>query len=177
MAGGRHRTHRLEGRHTVVAALVAVAGVLALVLLSSLSTPLWTNPGQPVNVKGNQQQNNDACVVPSNGKGNCLSTFGVEVGRIGPIYPTQTLQLPVRWSNPNSFDIVVNSFTATVTSSVAGCAAGNLVVPVGTQRPNQTVPRKGTASNTLSVSLPATADDACQTAAFSIRIDATAVKR
>ena len=99
-----------------VAAVAAIGGWALTSHSASLFAAQQTAAAQG---SGNGAGGNDTCVVPSSGNGNCSKTFGVTVGKVGLIYPGQTRQLPVTWSNPNSFDLNVESYnvTAAVPSS------------------------------------------------------------
>lgn len=159
---------------------VTVAGVaLTAAVLHSAPVTELTATGQAVVAQGNGQSN-DQCVTPSNGQGNCLSTFGVSVGAVNPIYPTQTRTLPVTFSNPNSFAIVVDSWKPTVSVPAgSACPASALSVPTDTRTAAgpPSVPAKGSASVTLPVTLLNTAPNACQRVTFAVTVTATAVKK
>lgn len=159
----------------------AAAATVVVLLLASPSTSPFGASGQSVAAQGNGQSN-DNCVIPSNNKGNCLGTFGVSVGSINPIFPGQSRALPVTVSNPNSFDILIVEYTATVKvpgGTPAACSPSSLVVPSGRVMlaPRLPVAPRGNASMTVPVRLPASAPDACQRVAFSISVTATAVKK
>lgn len=131
---------------------------------------------------GNTITGTDNCVVPSNSNGNCRKTFGVRVGDIGPIYPGQTRHLPVVWSNPNSFDIQVVSYSLSVnvpTGSSSTCPASSLQVADGkvSLNPAVAVVRNGSSSSSVPVTLPVSAPEGCQQVPFSITVDATAVMK
>ena len=116
------------------------------------------------------------------GNGNCSKTFGVAVGKVGLIYPGQTRQLPVTWSNPNSFDLNVETYTVTaaVPSSVAArCAASNLTVPAGNRTPSPAIAiaRNASTTTTIPVSMPKSAPNGCQAVTFTVTVNATAVKK
>lgn len=163
--------------------LVVGAGTLSS---PSASTGPTQGGGQHVlaakGSNGNTHTGTDNCIEPSNGNGNCQKTFGVAVGAIGPIYPGQTQQLPVTWSNPNSFDIQVVRYSlgvAVPSGSATACPASSLQVASGqvTLNPTVTVPRNGSSSSTVPVTLPVSAPDGCQQVPFSITVNATAVKK
>jgi len=125
---------------------------------------------------------NDNCVEPSNGNGNCVKTFGVTVGQTPLLYPSLVRQVPVTYSNPNSFDIEVATYRVSVSvpsSKATVCPASSLQVPSGTVtlNPRPTAPKKATVSTTIPVKLPATAPEGCQGVTFTITVNATAVKK
>jgi hypothetical protein len=164
----------------VLVRTVAVAAVVTWALSSHSASPFAARP--TASAQGNGSGGNDNCVVPSNGNGNCSKTFGVAVGKVGAIYPGQTKQLPVTWSNPNSFDIDVATYTAgvSVPSTVASrCATSNLTVPAGTRTPSPaiSVVRNGSTSTSIPVTMPKAAVDGCQGVAFTVTVNATAVKK
>jgi hypothetical protein len=125
---------------------------------------------------------NDNCVEPSNGNGNCAKTFGVTVGQTQTLYPGLIRALPVTYSNPNQFDILVSSYGVSVSvpvSKAAACPASNLEVPSGTVtlNPKLTAPKKGSVATTIPIKLSADAPDGCQLVSFTITIHASAVKK
>jgi hypothetical protein len=131
---------------------------------------------------GNGSGGNDNCVEPSNGNGNCAKTFGVKVGQTPLLYPTVTRNLPVTYSNPNSFDIEVTTYRVSVSvpaSKATICPASSLLVPTGTVTlaPRITLPKKGSAAATVPIGLGANAPEGCQDVTFSVTVDATAVKK
>jgi hypothetical protein len=134
------------------------------------------------NGNGNGNGGNDNCVEPSNGNGNCVKTFGVTVGHAPLLYPTLTRNLPVTYSNPNSFDIEVTTYRVSVsvpTSKAGACPASSLLVPTGTVTlsPRIALPKKGSAATTIPIRLGADAPEGCQDVTFSVTVDATAVKK
>jgi hypothetical protein len=134
------------------------------------------------NGNGNGNGGNDNCVEPSNGNGNCVKTFGVKVGQTPLLYPTVTRNLPVTYSNPNSFDIEVTTYRVSVTvpaSKTAICPASSLLVPAGTVTlsPRITLAKKGSSTTTIPISLGANAPEGCQDVTFSVTVDASAVKK
>ena len=106
----------------------------------------------------------------------------MRVGAVTPIYPGQTRALPVTVTNPNSFDILVDQYTAVVkvpAGTPAGCGPSALVVPGGPVKlaPRVPVARQGTAAFTVPLQLRSSTVDACQRVAFAISVTATAVKK
>lgn len=136
----------------------------------------------PAAANGNGNGGSDNCVDPSNGNGNCVKTFGVKVGQTPLLYPTLTRNLPVTYSNPNSFDIEVTTYRVSVsvpTSKAGACPASSLLVPTGTVTlsPRIALPKKGSAATTIPIRLGADAPEGCQDVTFSVTVDATAVKK
>jgi hypothetical protein len=124
----------------------------------------------------------DNCVDPSSQAGNCEHRFGVVVGQAQTLYPGLNRTLPVTYTNPNSFDIYVNTYRVSVSVPAAKatlCPASNLLVPSGTVTlsPNLKVGRNASVSTTVPVKLAASAPDGCQQVAFSITVNASAVKK
>lgn len=131
---------------------------------------------------GNAGGSTANCVEPSNGNGNCEKRFGVTVGQTQPLYPSLTRSLPVTFSNPNSFDILVTTYRVSVsvpTSSAASCPASSLEVPSGTVTlsPRLTAPKKGSVVTAVPIKLSADAPEGCQQVSFTITVDASAVKK
>jgi len=125
---------------------------------------------------------NGNCVEPSNGNGSCVKSFGVAVGSAPTLYPGLLRSLPVSYSNPNNFDIFVTSYRVSVSvpsSQTSTCPASNLQVPAGTVTlsPRLTAPKKGSVATTIPIRLSANAPDGCQSASFSITVNASAVKQ
>lgn len=117
------------------------------------------------------------CTDPSNDK--CEHHFGVSVGQTQTLYPGLARTLPVTYSNPYSFDILVSSYRVTVSvDRPASCAVTNLIV-TGTVNlnPKLLVARSSSASTTIPVTLAAGAPNGCQQAKFSLTVDATGVKK
>jgi hypothetical protein len=123
---------------------------------------------------------NGSCVEPSNGNGNCVKSFGVTVGRAQTLYPGLVRTLPVTYSNPNSFDILVTTYRVSVTSpQPSTCPASSLQVPSGTVtlNPQLTAPKSGSVGTTIPIKLSANAPDGCQSVSFAITVTASAVKK
>ena len=124
----------------------------------------------------------DNCVDPSSQAGNCEHSFGVTVGQAQTLYPGLSRTLPVTYTNPNSFDIYVNTYRVSVSVPAAKatlCPASNLLVPSGTVTlsPNLKVGRNASVSTTVPIKLAPSAPDGCQQVAFSITVNASAVKK
>jgi hypothetical protein len=116
------------------------------------------------------------------GGGGSGDTFGVIVGHAQTLYPSLTQALPVTYSNPNSFDILVKTYRVTVSVPAAqatACPASSLQVPSGTitLSPTLAVARNSAVSITVPIKLAASAPTGCQRVAFTISVDATAVKK
>jgi hypothetical protein len=106
----------------------------------------------------------------------------VTIGQTPLLYPTVTRNLPVSYTNPNSFDIEVSTYRVSVSvpsSNVAACPPSSLMVPAGTVtlNPRITVPKKGSVSRIIPIRLGADAPEGCQGVTFSITLNATAVKK
>lgn len=173
---GGHVTGRAVRR---ARALAAAAGLVCLGVAAVPVVAGLHSTGQAAAAQGNGRTN-DNCVEPSNGTGNCISTFGVTVGSVNPILPSQRRTMPVTFTNPNSFDISVTSYVVSVTTpSGRGCAASHLLVPAGTQRPagGIAVPKKGSSGITIPVTLSNTVTDSCKGVPFSVTVDASGVKK
>lgn len=177
MEPGRTRRRAVIAGCVLLAAVV-VGGVLHLV--SSPSSPDRAGFPAAAGVNGGGG-GTDNCVQPSNNHGNCAGVFGVAVGTASGLVPTRTASLPVTWSNPNSFDILVDGYTVSATASNrVGCAMGSIQTPgkvvlSGGSRIN--VAGRRSTTTTLTVAMPNSAPDACRGATYSINVTATAVKK
>jgi len=125
---------------------------------------------------------NGNCVEPSNGNGNCVKSFGVTVGHAQTLYPGLARTLPVTYSNPNSFDIVVTTYRVSVSvpsAQSSACPASSLLVPSGTVTlsPQLTVPKNGSVATTIPIKLSSGAPGGCQSVTFTITVTASAVKK
>jgi hypothetical protein len=134
------------------------------------------------NGNGSSSSSNDNCVEPSNGNGNCVKTFGVTVTDAGPLYPGVPITLPVRFSNPNNFDIKVTSYRVSVSVPLGtvGCSSDDLhVLPSRAVDLNQgvTVAKNGWVDNPIQVKLLSDAPEGCQSVPFSTTVNASAVKK
>ena len=134
------------------------------------------------NGKSTPPNGTDNCVDPSSQAGNCEHRFGVAVGQTQTLYPGLTRSLPVTFTNPNSFDILVTSYRVSVAapaSKATTCPASNLQVPSGTVNlnPRLAAPKQGSVATTVPIKLSADAPDACQQVTFSITVNASAVKK
>jgi hypothetical protein len=125
---------------------------------------------------------NGNCVEPSNGTGNCVKSFGVAVGQAQTLYPGLVRSLPVTYSNPNNFDILVTTYRVSVSvpsSQSTACPASSLQVPSGTVtlNPQLTAPGNGSVATTIPIKLSSGAPDGCQSVTFTITVNASAVKK
>ncbi|WP_460818445.1 hypothetical protein [Nocardioides korecus] len=123
----------------------------------------------------------DNCVQPSGGNGNCAGTFDVTVGSVTGLVPTRSVSVPVTFSNPNSFDIVVDGYSVTVPrTNATGCpttsvqAAGQVTLP-STNR--VVVVAKKSASLSTVVTMLNSSPNACKGAQYTINVTASAVKK
>ncbi len=92
---------------------------------------------------------------------------------VAGLYPNATVTATVRVDNPQSEAITVQSAVVTVGDASPSCAALNLVAEPFSG--NVTVPGSGTATLPIHIHMAATAPDACQGAAFPLRLAATGV--
>lgn len=125
---------------------------------------------------------NANCVEPSNGNGNCEKSFRVTVGQTQALYPGLPRTVPVTYSNPHNFDIFIATYRVSVTvpgSLASACPASNLEVPSGTitLNPRLTAPKNSSVATTIPIRLSASAPDGCQQVAFTITVNASAVKK
>jgi hypothetical protein len=90
------------------------------------------------------------------------------------LYPGASQPQWVRITNPNHFDILVTSLTATAGSRATGCPAGNLtVVPLRTPVRVRATSYTDTA---LTARLSPTAPDGCKNLTFPLTYSGTATK-
>lgn len=175
------KPERDRRRSAWVGCLLLAALVLGgVVWASSASAP--TSLGRPaaagVNGGGGGTDN---CVEPSSNNGNCAGTFTVTVGSVGGLTPTRTVAVPVTWSNPNNFDILVDGYTVSIPSTSRSTCPGSSVQVAGkvtlTGASRVTVPGRKSASTTLAVTMAAAAPEACQGVRYVVSVTATAVKK
>lgn len=101
-------------------------------------------------------------------------------GSIVDLYPGATATLTLRFSNPLPQDIVVMTADVTVVStdkpgcSTSSVAATSYAAPSGG---GVAVPKRGTATVGVPISMRASADDACSGATFSLAYAGTAVPK
>ena len=101
------------------------------------------------------------------------SRFSIS-GNVAGLYPGASLLLVLTISNPQQFAIVVNSITTSVGSPSASCSAANL--SVSSFLGSLAVPAQGTATVTVTATMPHSAPNACQGAVFPLQYSGTAVK-
>lgn len=98
--------------------------------------------------------------------------LGVRVGSVGGLYPGHRVKLGVRYVNPYSFPIVINSVTIRA-HGTARCTARQLMRP---KTPRLRLPSRSSVTSTIKVGMRRSAPDACQGVRFAVRVRATAVK-
>lgn len=178
-AGGTSRARAL-GWWAVPAVAVGVAGAVWFAGPSSTPDRERARPAAGVQ-GGGGGGGTDNCVAPSQGQGSCAGVFGVSVGSTTGLVPGLTRTVPVTWSNPNQFEILVDSYAVVASvpaAYVRTCPATSLVAPGASPlTPRVVVPGRGTASSYVPVTLSRTAPDACQRVPFGVTLTATAVKR
>lgn len=131
-------------------------------------------------------RNNTSCQPVTDGP---VKDFGLMVGTMAGIYPTGSKPIPLTFSNPHNFDIVVKTVAVQVSDANDDCSESHLQRPSGTvtlQSP-VVVPKNGTAAGptpnssdgqVLRVTLLNSVPDACQSpTTWPITVTATAVKR
>src|SRR5215208_7086702 len=109
----------------------------------------------------------------SNGEANGHRDFVVS-GQVEGLRPGGTLPMVLTVRNPNSVAIRVTRLTVTAAAAAAGCPASSLTLPNWTG--SLQVPKDGTASLTVNVTLKATASNACQGARWPLTYGGTAEK-
>ena len=98
--------------------------------------------------------------------------LGVRVGSVGGLYPGRRVKLGVRYVNPYSFPILINSVTVRV-HGTARCTARQLMRP---KTPRLRLPSRSSVASTIKVGMRRSAPDACQGVRFAVRVRVTAVK-
>lgn len=172
-----------RGTLTTMGALALGAAVMASV--PSNPSPVLTGSGTNAANPNCNGKNNSSCTPSSAGP---VKEFGVAVGPMTGIYPTGWKSIPLTFSNPHNFDIVVKTVAVRVSNATVACEATHLQHPVGvvTLRSPITVPKKSSRpgpsgasddGQTLRVTLLNSAPDSCQNVRFPITVTATAVKR
>lgn len=99
--------------------------------------------------------------------------LGVRVGSVSGLYPGHRVALGVRYVNPYSFPIIIDTVRVGA-DGTALCTARQLMRP---RRPRhvRVSPRSSVAS-TIKVGMRKSAPDACQGVRFALRVQVTAVK-
>jgi hypothetical protein len=186
-----HRRRRGVWLGLLVVLLLALCGVAYAVSTSPSASTSQGKPSASPTATGTQvvlapassnASGNGNCVEPSNGTGNCVKSFGVAVGQAQTLYPGLVRSLPVTYSNPNNFDILVTTYRVSVSvpsSQSTVCPASSLQVPSGTVtlNPQLTAPRNGSVATTIPIKLSSGAPDGCQSVTFTITVNASAVKK
>jgi hypothetical protein len=98
--------------------------------------------------------------------------LGVNVGSVGGLYPGHRVALGVRYVNPYSFPIAIDSVSVNATGT-AKCTARHLM-PTRSQR--LSLPSGSSVASTIQVGMRVSAPDACQGVRFAVRVRVTAVK-
>lgn len=101
-------------------------------------------------------------------------SFEVSVGRVTGLYPGSVTDVPVSYTNPNSFAIRVTDATLSG-KGPASCPASFL--RTGQHRPGVVVPRQATVETRLPFGMLATAPDGCKGASFAVTVTASAVRQ
>ena len=181
---GRQRT-------SSVLTLGVVAALGAAVLVSSSSQAPATDSFVAVGTASNNANpgcngsNNASCTPSTSGP---VKSFGLTVGAMTGIYPTGSKPIPLTFTNPHSFDIVVKTVSVAVRNASTDCSATHLQRPSGTVTLASpvVVPKNGSAAGpaptsadgqTLRVTLLNSAPNACQRATWPVTVTATAVQR
>ena len=98
--------------------------------------------------------------------------LGVSVGSVGGLYPGHQVKLGVRYMNPYSFPIAIDTVHLTATGT-RRCTAAQLRP---TRAPRLRIPSRSWMASSIEVGLRRTAPDACQGVRFAVRVRVTAVK-
>jgi hypothetical protein len=128
---------------------------------------------------------NSTCTPVTDGP---VKDFGLTVGPMVGIYPTGSKHIPLTFSNPHNFDIVVKTVAVQAADASSTCSATHLQRPSGTVALASPVlvPKNGTAAGpsstspdgqVLRVTMLNTAPDQCQGVSFPISVTAMAEKR
>ena len=119
----------------------------------------------------------------SNGTDNGTVTAGTSQGltveaddSVGGLHPSGSKNTTVTVTNPNPYEVTMDSLTATVVGSdQVGCTTANSFVTVDAQTVNEVLAQDtGSHVYTFAVNMGANAADACQGAAFDIEFQAQA---
>ena len=109
----------------------------------------------------------------SNGQANGHKDFIVS-GQVENLRPGGSRPMVLTVRNPNSVGIRVTSLTVRAGAASAACQASSLTLPQWTG--SLVVPKNGSATLTVQVSLQSSAPDACQGAQWPLTYGGTAVK-
>lgn len=122
----------------------------------------------------NSGNGNGKGVNGNNGNGNGNAPFTI-AGESSDLTPGVTRPLPLTISNTQNFDIIVKTITVSVGSAGPGCPGSNAVATGFNGA--LTVPKKGTASLSLTIGMVANAANACQGKTFPLTYSGTGVKK
>ena len=106
------------------------------------------------------------------GSTNATGPLGVSVGSVGGLYPGHRVKLGVRYVNPYSFPIVLDTVTVRAHGTTQ-CTARQLMRP---RTPRLRLPSRSSVASTIKVGMKRSAPDACQGVRFSVHVRVTAVK-
>lgn len=98
--------------------------------------------------------------------------LGVSVGSVDGLYPGHRVRLGVRYVNPYSFPIAIDTVALTATGTTR-CTAAQLRP---TRAPRVRIPSRSWLASSIRVGMRRTAPDACQGVRFAVRVRVTAVK-
>lgn len=98
--------------------------------------------------------------------------LGVNVGSVEGLYPGRRVELEVRYVNPYSFPISIETVRVNATGT-ARCTAAQLMP---TPTPRLRIPSRSSIASTIEVGMRRTAPDACQGVRFAVRVRVTAVQ-
>jgi len=128
---------------------------------------------------------NSSCTPDTDGP---VKDFGLTVGAMTGIYPTGSKHVPLTFSNPHNFDIVVKTVAVEVFDANDDCSQVHLTRPAEavTLRSQVIVPKNGVADGpaptsadgqTLRVTMLNTVPNVCQGVSYPITVTAMAEKR
>ena len=144
-------------------ALLAITGV-GLLTFGAFSMVGSSAAPKPASAQGNGQ---------NNGQANGHQDFVVS-GEVQDLRPGGTRPMVLTVRNPNSVGIRVTSLTVRAGAASATCQASSLTLPQWTG--SLVVPKNGTGTVTVQVSLKTSAPNACQGARWPLTYGGTAVK-
>lgn len=141
--------------------IAIVGGTVGVLMAGGVAFAAWTSTGSDTgNVTAGQQVN-----------------LSVDAGDVDSLYPTLTVDVPVKVTNNNPYPVTLSTihYTAAGSStSDAGCTLSNVTVvdpdPAGETLAAHT---QGAAHN-AQVTMVASAANACQNAVFTLNFTATA---
>jgi hypothetical protein len=109
------------------------------------------------------------------GGGSAVATpgkLGVSVGSVGGLYPGHRVKLRVKYRNPYSFPIAIDSVKVRARGTL-GCPARQLMRP---KTPHPRLPAHSIVASKIKVGMRKSAPDACQGVRFALHVQVTAVK-